>query len=163
MVRSSVEIDGTGEEDMNCCIRLKAAAWDVLFIFHAPERSWSWFFRFRISEGNFLEGADLVGKRGFDWQPLHRAGAVKAVNSGNGLEDVGSILGRRDRSAVTQNDHILAHPARSLRPFIDEFGAVFERQAVSAPMLPPVVRPRWATMMSAPALVIDAASSALKT
>jgi hypothetical protein len=34
---------------------------------------------------------------------------------------------------------------------------------VSAPIEPPVVNPRWQTMISAPALAMAAASSALKT
>jgi hypothetical protein len=37
VVRSSVEIEGTGEEDISCCIRWKAAAWEGLLIFHTPE------------------------------------------------------------------------------------------------------------------------------
>ncbi len=35
--------------------------------------------------------------------------------------------------------------------------------AVSAPIAPPVVRPRWQTMMSAPAVAIARASASLKT
>ena len=41
--------------------------------------------------------------------------------------------------------------------------AVFELQRGPAPIAPPVVSPRWQTMMSAPASAMAVASSALNT
>src|SRR6185503_16461544 len=88
VTRSSVEIDGTGEVDISCCMRVTCVA--CVLIFHAPQRG---------SERNLLERAGLFGERDLDRQPLHRAGAVEAVDARHRLQDVGGILGRGDRPA----------------------------------------------------------------
>src|SRR6185295_12325282 len=63
VVRSSVEMDGTGDEDVSCCIRWTAAAWMVLLIFVLLKEVDP------TSESDLLEGTDLLGQRSLDRQP----------------------------------------------------------------------------------------------
>src|SRR6185369_3165414 len=72
VTRSSVEIDGTGEVDINCCMRLTWPDWGSSLIFRAPLR--------RLFEGFSTAAAvqhrDQAGQRTGD----HRDGPGEAVH-----------------------------------------------------------------------------------
>src|SRR5205823_2532135 len=64
--------------------------------------------RIALSQPQPDEFSDLLGDSDFGREPLHRAGAVEAVNARYAFEDVLRILRRRDGSAVAEHEQVVA-------------------------------------------------------
>ena len=110
-----------------------------------------------------LEGAGLFGEGPLDRQALHGGGAVEAVAgracSRMEAASAGSAIGPPWQRTMTSSRSARAAAAMASISATQSSSDLAE----VAPMVPPVVTPMWATTMSAPARVIAAASSGLKT
>src|SRR5258706_8791552 len=72
-----------------------------------------------LRQAQLLEVLDLLPDRDLGRQAFGRAGAVEAVDALDAVDDELRVLGHRDRSAVAEADHVLAHLLRGIDDGLD--------------------------------------------